>query len=796
MRLFEQIQYQDVNTETTSLFFSPMKKNQFLLKPLLFLWCLLLVLPESASAQEIAPSRKEMEEMMKEAQEAMKSLSEEDRKMMEEMGVAVPSFNNVPQVTDAGLQTAMEEDGMVIPKKRTDLIAGLPAKLFTDAELPAYIKTTNNSIAAIITPASKELAEKAMAAFKEDPFYGAMIASTANGMWIMGLEEPAVYLMGKAVEALPNADNYNNYSAYLTMLGAGHMAIPVLAKLNSIHRNNSTILNNLGQAWLQLGDADMAEKYLDSAIMVYAFHPQANYTKCLILESKGKTAEAVVALKRSIQHSATKSKTDKLKKLEKNPSRPPKYYIPRSYVSVSFNLGAYTALIPKNYAMTDGGGAEKEWEFFRQQMQAELTGLDAAIRLAEKQAEEETQNIAARAAKYQNVGFPPYYFRAVDRYNNYLSGNFSDYKMQAEGEKWVGYLTEWAKLKQEFSAALDTEEDRFNKELEGGSDRIDNCEEQVAIINKYILSLNTLNQAYNDEKVKQAVTDAYNTYYYRTAIAITDGVALKTVLEIKRSFVQTLIELKHDSYASGCAIPESPEFMKGELPDYDKVNCSTSSTLYVPITGQITIRCNEMITIFNPAFIPVNASWTENFNTGKVVEASVGVTVKAVDIKVGGRFDEAGNLISGNVSVGKNIEGVDVTATGEFDASGFTKGSLGLGIDGSLGLLPESITDAAPVELSLKGELGAGIELGPGGITDFYVKENTTLDMAGSVSADIGEDGNEALGLINEIAKGTGVEIPEPKIAAGVSISANNRMGTNSGYSGGTSGKLSGLANK
>ena len=772
-----------------------MKKNQFLLKHLFFLGYLLFVLPTSTSAQEVAVSQKEMEEMIKEAKEAMESLSEEDKKMMEEMGIAAPSFDNVPQMPDGGLWMAMEEDGMVIPKKRTDLIAGLPAKLFTDAELPAYIKSTNNSIASIITPASKELVEKAMAAFKDDPFYGAMITSTANGMWIMGLQEPAVYLMGKAVEALPNADNYNNYAAYLTMLGAGHMAIPVLAKLNSIHHNNSTILNNLGQAWLQLGDGELAEKYLDSAIMVYEYHPQANFTKCLILESEGKTAEAVVALKRSIKHSATKSKVNKLSKLEKNPPQLPKYYIPRSYVSTSFNLGAYTALIPKNYDMTDGGVAEKEWKFFREQLRPEAAGLAVAVRLAEKQAEEEMKIIAARAIKARNVGFPPYYFRAVDRFNNYLTTNFSDHKMEAEGEKWVSYITELAKLKQEFSDALDEEEARFNKLFGGGSNVMDNCNERVAIINKYLGSLNSLNKAYNDEKVRQAVSEAYNAYYYGTAAAVSDGAALAMVLDIKRKFVQTLIELRHDSYTSGCIIPEAKEFKKGELPDYDKVNCKTSSTLYVPITGQITIRCNEMITVFNPTFLPVNASWTENFNTGRISEASVGVTVKAVDFTVGGKFDADGNMVSGNVSVGKNIEGVDVTVKGEFDASGFTKGSIELGIDGSLGLLPESITAAAPVELSLKGELGAGIELGPEGIADFYVKENATLDMAASVEADIGEDGSEALGLINEIAKGTGVEIPEPKIAAGVSISADNRMGTNSGYSGGASGTLSGLRN-
>ena len=43
-------------------------------------------------------------------------------------------------------------------------------------------------------------------------------------------------------------------------------------------------------------------------------------------------------------------------------------------------------------------------------------------------------------------------------------------------------------------------------------------------------------------KVKQAVTDAYNAYYYQTVVAISDGVALKMVLEIKRSLVQALNE--------------------------------------------------------------------------------------------------------------------------------------------------------------------------------------------------------------------------------------------------------------
>jgi hypothetical protein len=74
-----------------------------------------------------------------------------------------------------------------------------------------------------------------------------------------------------------------------------------------------------------------------------------------------------------------------------------------------------------------------------------------------------------------------------------------------------------------------------------------------------------------------------------------------------------------------------------------------------------------------------------------------------------------------------------------------------------------------------------------------YVKENTTLDVASSVEADIGKEGKEALDYINEIAKGVDVKIPEPKLSAGASISADNRIGINSGYSAHTSGELSGI---
>lgn len=130
------------------------------------------------------------------------------------------------------------------------------------------------------------------------------------------------------------------------------------------------------------------------------------------------------------------------------------------------------------------------------------------------------------------------------------------------------------------------------------------------------------------------------------------------------------------------------------------------------------------------------------------------------------------------------------------DPNGFTKGSVELGLDESMSLLPKSITDAAPIDISLKGKLGVGMELGADGILDFYVKDEVKLDVSSAIKADFAKDGEETKGLINEIANGADVELKAPKIATGASISADSRVSINSGYSGNLSGKFSKLGLK
>ncbi len=747
--------------------------------------------------KEKPPTAKEMEDMMKEAQKMMDEMNPEDKKMMDSMGIKMPNMKNAPQVSDKELADAYTMEGVVIPPKNNTLIATIPTKIFSGTELLSYAKTTNTSVAATIKPEVKQIADKVIEIFKTDKYYGALIASAANGMWTMGYEESAVYLMGKAVEVLPNANNFNNYAAYLTMMGAAHMAIPILNKLNTVHRRNTTILNNLAQAWLQLGDEEKTNKYLDSTIMIYAYHPQANYTKCLLLESLGKHTEAIEALHRSLKHSITNKKLAKLKELEKDKSKqqPKGYHIPKVYSSSSFNLNAYTAMIPPAYAKTAGMAEENQWIGFREQIRQEKEKIEASRDGVIKLLDAEGQKITAKLLKQKTIVFPPYYHHAILRYQNYLEGmRLSIKKETGEG---VEYLQQWAKLKSDFRIELDAEKKSYRKQEDAaGVPLPPNCKGELPIIAKYVSAINELNKKYNELLVRKLVTSSYQNYNYSTDIATTDLAALKSVLDLKIGFLQKILELKHEYNNSIiCAEEEESYYTKKELPDYDEVNCNILNTIWFPGFGSVVYRCNNATMSINSKLLPFGGDVTLRYDNFLVEQFSVAAKVKALDIEVGAKFDKDGKFVSGNGSVGTTIKGIDVSANGEIDEKGLIKGSVDMGIDGDLKFLPEGLEGEAPVEIGLKGELGVSMDFDSEGNTDFTVKQKTEGTIGSNIETD-----NEVEMVPGMMTKGGQVtdpktmKLPLPK-APSVSISAENSWSVNSGFSV-TKGELSGLRHK
>jgi len=720
--------------------------------------------------KEKPPTQNEMESLMKEAQKMMDGMSPQNKKTMDSMGIKMPSFNNIPKSSDKELANAYADEGVVIPRKNTQLIATIPTGRFSAIELLNYVKKINTDIASIIKPGSKQMADQVIEAFKKDKYAAALSASAANGMWMAGYKEAGVYLMGKVIEMQPNAHNYNNYAAYLTMMGAAHKAIPLLNTLNSIHRKNSTILNNLAQAWLQLGDEDKATKYLDTTIMIYACHPQANFTKCLMLESKGRIAEAIAALKQSMKHSVTKAKTNKLRQLEGKGEPRKGYHIPQVYVSSTFNLGIYTDMIPTAYAKSAGTAEENQWKGFREQLNEEKQRLESRRATLQSTMNEEGEKIANALVKQKGVVFPPYYYQAVERYGSYLEGMRTS--LRKEATDGVEYAQQWAKWKTDFRTDITAEKERYKKlEMEAGTPLPPDCAGEIPIVKRYIGAINDLNMKHNQDVVNKLTKDTYQNFYYATAVATTDAAALKVVLDLKIGFLQKLLELKHEYY-DGIACEEQQEsvFKRKELTDYDEVHCNILNTISFPGFGSVVMRCNNMSMYINSKLLPFSGSLTANFD-GYVEQASLGIKLKAVELDAGAQFDKDGNFVKGNGSISTEIKGIEVKATGEVSEKGFTKGSIELGIDGELKFLPETLDGEAPVEISLKDQLGCGIEISGDGMTDFFVKNSVSGDFASNVEK------SESM--------------PSPSIPS-IKVSADNEWSVNSGFSV-TKGSLSGL---
>lgn len=53
---------------------------------------------------------------MKEMQKELEGMSPEDKRMMDSMGVKMPSMKDIPKVTDKQLADAWEDENRIVPK--------------------------------------------------------------------------------------------------------------------------------------------------------------------------------------------------------------------------------------------------------------------------------------------------------------------------------------------------------------------------------------------------------------------------------------------------------------------------------------------------------------------------------------------------------------------------------------------------------------------------------------------------------------------------------------------------------
>lgn len=651
-------------------------KKYFSLVILSFISCIVFAQAGKKPVQkEKPPTQKEMQDMMKEMQKELNSMSPEDKKMMDSMGIKMPDMNamqkNLSSVGDAPLKKAYEDDNRIVPKKDVARISKVLSVTLSNAEIAAYI---NQIQQAVLGKLSANVKSKGSAILQEIRAVKKSVASSAVGFWIEGKPTLALYLMGEAVkENSGNANDLNNYAAFLTMCGAGQMALPLLNNLNKRYPKNSSILNNIAQAWLSLGDIDRAGKYADSTIRIYANHPQANMAKCLIEESKGNIPAAIAAAKKSISRSFSVQKQNKLEKLgyklkpaDLNWDRP----MPQDPMGLAgFKWPEYPSNVDESKIL------ETEWEEFKNKCNEKLNKLQPLSAKLEREyisiANQRMKMLLAAGQNGQSVmPVPAYSFKGTVKLS---------YLLDAEGIPDLSFtfandMQPLMLAEEQLNALedkLETDEDVFNKKYEdqfgeGKSNPFEAaCKEQNGIRNQFLNEANDLLQKKNKAYINVFRRKASNQLYYCQYTMWPEQFELAKVNAQVAwlTFISTQ-KVVFKNKSSYCVPKPNANGKQDSLQNFDDVACQYISTMNLGIYT-ITSKCSETIGHFD--FSGVKIDIKDNVETNKMNATVVIGISKSIE-------GPAGCELEGSAA-----------ALLEIDNTGFTDVGLIVGADGKVG---------------------------------------------------------------------------------------------------------------
>lgn len=159
--------------------------------------------------------------------------------------------------------------------KRLSLIPQQPPTLI---QLSDMLRTTKKQIETVAKPEIikevKQVVETQKPENLSDAAVGAFYVDKPEQSILLGIES-----------ALKNSGDqtaWNNLAALMNMTGLEHKSIPILMNQLQADPNNSMMLNNMGQAYLGLGDIGLAEMFLKQCLQNDPLNPEANRSMGMI----------------------------------------------------------------------------------------------------------------------------------------------------------------------------------------------------------------------------------------------------------------------------------------------------------------------------------------------------------------------------------------------------------------------------------------------------------------------------------------------------------------------------------
>lgn len=700
---------------------------------------------KKSTSKEKAPTQAEMQKMMQEAQQMLNDMSPEDKKMMDSMGIQMPDFDkiskNVSGVSDAQLAKAWEDETRIVPVKNAAGIAFANQQVVTAANVADYLQKMNAAILGRFTVQEKADCEQAYQWIsKKTAGNSTAIANAAVQLWMLGKYKGAIYILGKILAVHPDENNLNNYAAFITMAGADQWAVPVLNYLDKASPQNSTILNNLSQAWFGLGDITKADEYAKKTLMLCAWHPQANTIKSKIAESKGNTAEAVSFAKKAMEQSYSLEKEERLRKLGYK-LKASDYNLPPKTNTDPLNLGGFQA---PDFPKSVDECIANLWGPFKESIQKEVEQLseqmEEAIQTANAIQQKRINNSMAIIKASMNNGRKmgelnpvPMYAAGAGKKMNEVMDEYMR-KVEALGKKANEFFTgEGAALKQKYEAEMEKLREADLEQTGEGKPNVDYCPKYKETSNQFLAAYNGALEGFYKEYVTMSKVYLNDLSHWQMYALWPENYEVQK-LNDKIEWLKVLKGMYRFEEITQYRCNTSPSNKKSKLGKFKDPNCDKKSTMNLG-WGSMTSNCYETVTKLDIDIFGVKLFAAELKQNDENIR----------DVKDFGDY-LAQSFVSCTIEAGPS-RGAEI-------GKGPFKLEAEVGIKGVIEIGREGISDVGiKAEATIKATASEIKELPTGEIEDVGVKPELTLigtEAKLTVNSGFSVEGKGILQLLNK----------------------------------------------
>jgi hypothetical protein len=328
------------------------------------------------------------------------------------------------------------------------------------------------------------------------------------------------------------------------------------------------VLNNLGQAYLDLEEDSRAETYLLMAVRSYNYHPDANQALAVISEKKGDKAAAIKYAENSLKGAYRTETYNLLKKLKPSGLRLMDLIRQRYKQPEHFNIHKYP-LLPQCTNVNTAIELDKQHDAYNKMLwdlnikYEKLEAIEAAI------VEKTGVNIMMNRVKANRSPLRPF-------------GEFATTILVELAEEYTDKFIRFDKYKQNYNAEKDRLWKSHNAELKAINDRGGKCGEKDALANRYLNQFAILQTDYQLEALPLYKNYLNDWSFWSYMASYDDHLYKQAFYQMVQSMILVLKDVNRTEIIIPCGTTEE-EGGKADTLQVEEPDCPFPAKVIIPL---------------------------------------------------------------------------------------------------------------------------------------------------------------------------------------------------------------------